>query len=197
MASPIVLVASGSAMHTHVIRWRWQIGVLGLMALVLVGLPWGLRALAAQERAKRTHDRQAAQTRWQQAGYQNYTLSIEVGHCISISHVRGDLATIDTLLPSCTSQPASIQRLFDLLERDGNVERQCDARGCPCESVINTRASYNAERGYPEQVLISTDLQPAWLSADLWRGMLADLALPPCNTRDVRQLRVVGIVEEH
>jgi hypothetical protein len=190
------MLVSGSAMRNATRRRSWLIGLLAIATLVVVGFPLGLRALAEQEHASREWERLAAETRWQQAGYQNYTVSIEVGHCLSIAHVRGDLAAIDAQLPSCSSQPVSIQALFDLLGRDGSVERLCDTRGCPCESILNTRGSYNAEHGYPERVTMTTDLQPAWLSADLWRGMLADLALPPCNSREVRQIRVVGIVKE-
>lgn len=172
----------------------WKLLLIGaLIAGVLAGLPLASSQLAAQERAQRLSERMAAEERWTQSGITRYTLMIEENGCRYTSHVRGDLAAIDGLQFNCTFQPSSVASLFDLLKRDGVVERLCDTRGCPCESWTSVRGVYDPQRGYPSRVMVDVDLHPAWLSADLWRNLLADLALPPCVTHNLSDIRVLRL----
>ncbi len=173
---------------------QWKLLLTGILLIgMLIGLPLAGSQLAAQERAQRTQDRLAAEALWAQAGLERYTLTIDENGCRYVTHVRGGMAAIDGLQLNCTFQVSSVKAMFEMLTLDGTVERLCDTRGCPCESLTSVRGIYDSQRGYPTQIIVDVDLHPAWLTADLWKNLFADLALPPCLTHNVSTLRVVQL----
>lgn len=168
---------------------------MGLAILIAaIGLPWlGLQA-AAREREQRAAERAANQALWERQGMQRYTLTIDEGDCQYVAEVRGDISAVDISQANCTTyQATSVEALFRLLERDGQVEQLCDTRGCPCESVVGVRSSYDPARGYPSRLVIDTDLRPAWLQPDLWRHLATNQAMPPCMSHSTTIISVIAI----
>jgi type II secretory pathway pseudopilin PulG len=161
--------------------------------LVAIGLAWlGLQA-AAREREQRAADRAANHALWGRQGLQRYALTLDEDDCQYVAEVRGDISAIDVSQANCTFQPTSVEALFRLLERDGQVEQLCDTRGCPCESAVSVRGSYDPARGYPSRLIVDTDLRPAWLQPDLWRHLAANQAMPPCMSRSTTIISVIAI----
>jgi hypothetical protein len=179
-------------------RTRKLLFISLLVIAVLVGLPLAGQQLAEQERAQRLQERIAAETLWAQAKIDRYTLTIDANSCHYVARVRSDKATISGLQQlSCIAQPSSVTNLFAMLKRDGVIARLCDTRGCPCESLTTARGIYDPQRGYPTQINVDVDLHPAWLTADLWKNMFADLALPPCISHTISTIRVVQFQLDH
>jgi hypothetical protein len=173
----------------------WRLAAAALIAL-LIGLALvGLWA-GAQSRERQARERQAAEQRWAAAGITRYRMGIVDNGCRYVAHVREASSELVGLQQACRFQPSSVISLFELLDQDGVVERLCDTRGCPCESATSAWATYHPELGYPKSLVIDVELRPAWLSADVWRHILADGRLPPCTTHQITTIEVAELAEE-
>lgn len=171
----------------------WVACGIALISLAMLGaLVVGVRQAEA-ERAQRSIDRSAARSRWEAAGIARYSMTLDENGCRYTAEVRGTLSMIDGRQLNCIFQPTSIAALFDLLALDGAIQRLCDQRGCPCESITSVRGEYDEQLGYPRRVLIDIELRPAWLTSDLWQHLLADGAMPPCMRHQISDIRVLEL----
>jgi hypothetical protein len=164
-------------------RWLIAGGAAALLLGALGGMTFRPAAVDAHAQAL---------ARWQRRPFADYRLVVQDEHCTYDVLVRGGRVN-SSYRDSCRFQARSVDALFEVVERDGEVTPNCGTRGCLCETLTRVRATYHAQLGYPTEILVAVTIRPRWGSPDLWRLLLSTGSSPRCDATNQRTIAVLAV----
>jgi hypothetical protein len=151
--------------------WRWIIAT-GLMVLVAAcGVTGALVLLAAPAGAPDPPRRlEEARRRWSDHAIGHYRLVIQPDEfCLLDVEVRDERVVSIFRKDRCAQPAGTVTELFNLIERGGVRGPICARPGCACQLTLTIYGIYDAQRGFPQRIIVRSDRNPNYLDGDYWR----------------------------
>lgn len=150
-------------------RWLIPLGCLGVLALAALALLVLLiyQPTSASQLAE-------ARSRWAARPFTRYRLIVErsdglSGVCDYAIEVTGQAVTTVSH-NTCVEPPETVDGLLGWIERT-NANPPCGPNGCACDGPILAQADYDAQLGYPREIVVSTTPSArSWNLIDLFSG---------------------------
>ncbi|HEX5691032.1 MAG TPA: DUF6174 domain-containing protein [Roseiflexaceae bacterium] len=145
---------------------RMLVAIAGLLAGACV-LGVAAAVWLAPEPAR---DLAAAQHRWQARPFSAYRMIVETqafGACRFEVEIHDEQVTA-ILERSCLSPAPTVTDLFHTIQQHAD-ENRCGPNGCACDGPIGAEVVYDAQLGYPTEVLVRPQAQQRWRYPGYWK----------------------------
>lgn len=135
---------------------------------------------------------QAAMQTWDGRSFRDYRLMAEDGSCFYDIVVRDGRVNVG-IRDSCRTKARSVDGLFAIIGRDGDVSPNCGVSSCPCAAHTRVTAAYHPRLGYPTAIRVLVDLRPNWRSPDSWLLLARSGGRAICGGGGERVINVIGV----
>ncbi|HMP40899.1 MAG TPA: DUF6174 domain-containing protein [Roseiflexaceae bacterium] len=122
----------------------------------------------------------AARQRWQARPFLHYRMVLVDLRCRMEVDVEGT-RVIRTTPQNCPQGSRSVDQLFQLIARDGQVGIMCAHSDCSCDDVYHIRAEYDEDLGFPSRIEVRLTPTPNWLHADFWQTSFKRRTMTICT----------------
>jgi hypothetical protein len=146
-------------------------------------------------RANLTHERLAAQQRWELRPFSGYRIVSRMGECMQRGEFRGE-RIVRVERHECFDRIRTVETLFALVERMeawGLSTPRCAPSGCVCRETRAVEVEYDEHLGYPRTIRLHK------FRAIDWPGLLRNPRLLPAaldcgNPPPIEMLTVSEVV---
>lgn len=154
---------------------------LAIVLLSSVGVLVGVGILSqnssfANGQPASAHDFRQAQQQWNAERPSHYRVtmttygsSIAPPGCQQTVEVQNEqvVRVLDSTCPADALRiPMTVSQVFEQFQ-DQATQVTCGPNGCACDGVVQVRATYDPQLGYPQQ--IESKLTTDWLNSEYWR----------------------------
>jgi hypothetical protein len=155
-------------------RMLWIALAASLIATLAIWLSMPNEAAA---HAKELAD---AEQRWNNRSFGHYQLNLKDKNCVQDIEIRNE-RVLAAAPNRCEIPPRTINDLFDLIRRNGQISQPCIYQGCACDDVLWVNATYDSELGFPTRIIVRVQAVPNWRHLDYWKRAFTRGKLPSCS----------------
>lgn len=168
--------------------------VITLMSLTVAICTGGATLIAVDAAGAREREIAAAEALWHAQGMAHYVMTIDELNCMFEVEVQNGRAVRVTPAERCQRDARTVEDLFAVARRDGDIGMRCITLGCACDDHLTVESSFHPRLGYPTRVYVRVAAELNWQHPDTWRYMLEQRRMPECNMMaGDKLLRVVDL----
>jgi len=133
-----------------------------------------------------------ARSRWAARPFSKYRILIEDdnGQCHQDAAVQ-DETVVTGFHNDCRIPLRTVTSLFSLIEGVQPSRYRCVDYGCACDTVMSVYTVYDAQLGYPTEIMFQWNVQANWRHLDYWKYTWSMGHPPPCRVSNYRQTTTV------
>jgi hypothetical protein len=164
----------------HTLHPNLRRALVGLSFICCIGLVAGIWIFRPNAASARERALLQAEQRWSKRTFGNYHIEVVDKRCAQRIDVRNE-KVLKVAPNRCDAPPRAVSDLFTLIRRSGEVTTACIFQGCACSDVLIVEATYHAQLGYPDRLIVRMKAEPNWRHVDYWKRAVKIRSLPQCD----------------